>query len=69
MPEMNGHETANRIQKERPGVRVIFTSGYPSDLLHPKEFVGEPFVFISKPYQTINVARIIRNLLDQKGVD
>ena len=65
MPEMNGREAADQIVKERPGVKVIFTSGYPSDLLRRKEFIDEHFEFIEKPYQTASVARAIRNLLDQ----
>ena len=65
MPGLNGRETAEQILKERPKVKVIFTSGYPSDLLKRKEFIDENLEFIAKPYQTAHVARMIRDLLDR----
>ena len=66
MPGMNGRELAERLLKERPGLKVIFTSGYTAGLLTRElaEEDFEDFVVIEKPYQTTRVARTIRHILD-----
>ena len=65
MPGMNGKELAQRLRQVRPDLKVIFTSGYPSDLLRRKQFIEDEFVFIDKPYQVRNVTWTLRRLLDR----
>ena len=36
MPGMNGREAYERIKKIKPGLKVLFASGYPSDFTHKK---------------------------------
>jgi CheY-like chemotaxis protein len=45
MPTMGGRELAERLTALRPGVRVLFVSGYPGDtaLPHGCHFLGKPF--------------------------
>ena len=65
MPGMDAHELAGHLLAERPNLKVIFTSGHSVGVLREKEFVDDDdFIIIEKPYQTIEVARIIRRLLD-----
>ena len=64
MADMDGRELANRMLVERPNLRVIFTSGSSAGALRQKDFATEDFVVIEKPYQSIHVARTIRQLLD-----
>ena len=65
MPGMNGKDLAQLLRDERPNLKVIFTSGYPSDLLRRKQFIEDEFVFVEKPYQAHNVTRTLRKLLDR----
>lgn len=36
MPKKNGREAYEEIRKIRPDIRVLFTSGYPADIIHEK---------------------------------
>jgi two-component system cell cycle sensor histidine kinase/response regulator CckA len=59
---MTGSDLAAELKKRKPGLKVIFSSGYSS------EFVGKDFgqgdmVFLPKPYQPQQVARMVRDAL------
>jgi PAS domain S-box-containing protein len=63
MPGMNGRELAERIGAELPGLRVLFTSGYPADP-HIRQSIAEGRVaFIQKPYLADELARTVRQIL------
>ena len=54
MPGMNGHELALRLQSLRPGLRIVFMSGYADrDVLHKVMEEGMTN-YIQKPF-TINI--------------
>lgn len=59
MPRMDGHELHARLLALRPGLRVVFMSGF-SDV----EIVEVPF--IAKPFAAIKLLRIIREALAPK---
>lgn len=42
MPEMDAFELANRIAREVPGVRILYTSGY-TDAAAEGPFIQKPF--------------------------
>ena len=53
---MNGRELAEKLWSERPGLKVIFSSGYSSDIVG-KDFKLEPEVnFLQKPYHPQKLA-------------
>jgi len=64
MPGMDGRELAERIARERPGLRVLFMSGYSEEaVLQP----GESDVaagFLCKPFSPRVVAQRVREILD-----
>ncbi len=63
---MNGHELAEKLRAERPGLKVIFTSGYSADIVG-KNFKLEPDLnFLQKPYQPQTLALTVRRCLDGK---
>ncbi len=64
MPGMNGRELADRLLARRPGLKVLFTSGYPADRLRPG-IADSPATFIEKPFLPDELARTIRGVLDQ----
>ena len=67
MPDrINGRELAEKLWKERPNLKVIFTSGYSADVVG-KEFVLQGSLnYLQKPYQPNTLALAVRECLDSK---
>jgi two-component system, cell cycle sensor histidine kinase and response regulator CckA len=65
MPGMNGQELSVELGRERPQLRCLFTSGYPSDVISSQGFVAEGLHFLQKPFTIITLARTIRAVLDE----
>jgi PAS domain S-box-containing protein len=65
MPGMNGKELHDRLKLVRPGVKVLFASGYSADLLLQKGFVPEDVHFISKPFAAHQFLSKVRELIDE----
>ncbi len=62
MPQLSGRTLANELRRERPDLRVLFTSGYPTDVLADAALQSE-VAFISKPYDSVALARRVREIL------
>lgn len=65
MPEMNGRLLAERAMAMRPGIKVIFTSGYPDNALADRGVIGPGIHFIQKPFTSYALARKVRDVLDE----
>jgi CheY-like chemotaxis protein len=50
MPEISGVELARRIRKRWPGTRIVFMSGYNSDVLMAEGLERPKVIFIAKPF-------------------
>ena len=61
---LNGRELAEKLVQERPGLKVVYTSGYSIDLVGPGLATKKDFVFIPKPYHPDALAQTVRNCLD-----
>ncbi len=65
MPEVNGGELARCLKTERPGLRVVFVSGYTDDVLNQHGVLSEKGVaFLAKPVPARLLAEKIRQVLD-----
>ena len=64
MPGMNGKELEQRITKVRPGIRVIFISGYTGDIIAKRGLMQENTHFIQKPFRFLDLTRTVRTVLD-----
>jgi CheY-like chemotaxis protein len=64
MPRMGGPELASRLQAVRPGLPVLFVSGYTDDarVLHGTD--AGPSAFLHKPFTPRALAGAVRALLD-----
>jgi two-component system cell cycle sensor histidine kinase/response regulator CckA len=62
MPKMGGSAAAGALAQRYPGVRVVFTSGYSSEMV-PEGTAGR---FLQKPYSPTTLARLVREILDEK---
>ena len=63
---MNGRELADRLLALRPGLAVLFTSGYPADTVLRLEIADASANFIEKPYLPDELARVVRRTLDRR---
>jgi PAS domain S-box-containing protein len=64
MPEMSGPELANHVAPLRPGVKIIFTSGYTVDAVARQGILDPTVAFIQKPYRPKALAKKIRQVLN-----
>ena len=67
MPEgIMGGELAERLLTQNPRLKVIYTSGYSTDLADRGASLAEGTNFLRKPYRPVRLARIVRECLDRK---
>ncbi len=66
MPGKNGREVYEEVRKIKPGVKVLFTSGYTAESIHRKGMLGEGMDFIVKPVSPRNLLKKVRTILDRK---
>ena len=60
MPEMNGHELADKLKKERPHIQCIYVSGYPAQLLSSEKILEAGTHFLPKPYKKEDLERMLK---------
>ena len=63
MPGMNGRQLADEILKVRPGLRVLFTSGYTENAIIHHGRLDEGVLLLAKPYRKSDMAIMIRKAL------
>jgi two-component system cell cycle sensor histidine kinase/response regulator CckA len=64
MPKKNGRQVYEEIRSIKPGIRVIFTSGYPAEVFNGADSLAEGFTFISKPVSPSALLLKIREVLE-----
>jgi len=62
LPGVNGRELARKAAADRPGLRVLYMSGYPAEIIGPDASAGVSF--IGKPFTAAGIASKVRNTLD-----
>jgi CheY-like chemotaxis protein len=62
--EMTGLELAAQLRKQKPGLRVVFTSGYFQDSGSQRFDPSDEYPFLHKPYDPSALAAIVRQTLD-----
>jgi PAS domain S-box-containing protein len=63
LPGMSGLELAHTLQRQRPGLRVLFISGY-SEYTHAGRDHTLPGSFLAKPFDGRTLVAAVRNTLD-----
>ena len=64
MPGKNGREVFEEMTRLAPELRVIFTSGYSSDIFQQWESGDADVAFISKPAPPVELLKKVRAILD-----
>ena len=63
MPEMSGQKVADAIKLQRPGIRVIYMSGYANEVVFRRGVTDTTDEFLQKPFTTIGLTRKVRSVL------
>ncbi len=63
MPEMPGKEVADRVRALRPGIRVLFMSGYTQGALSARGALEPGFGFLQKPFSQASLLSKLNEVL------
>jgi FixJ family two-component response regulator len=62
----NGRDLAEAAAQRRPGLRVLFTSGYSEDAIVHHGRLDAGVLLLAKPYRKADLARMVRVALDAR---
>jgi DNA-binding NtrC family response regulator len=63
MPSVSGRELADRLKQRRPGIKVLFMSGYTDDTIVHHGVLEKDAEFIQKPFSPGQLAIKVREVL------
>jgi DNA-binding NtrC family response regulator len=63
MPQMNGLELAKEIMAARPGIKVLFMSGYTDSAVVKQGILTAEMPFIKKPFTSASLHSKVREVL------
>ncbi|MBZ5667182.1 MAG: PAS domain S-box protein [Acidobacteriia bacterium] len=63
MPGIGGRELAKQLLVLRPGISVLYLSGYTEDAIVTQGGLGSPNAFLQKPFTLQNLAKKVREVL------
>lgn len=63
MPEMSGVELADRLERERPDVRILFMTGYAEEVVVNEGILGKHRECIGKPFTQEQITKRVRKIL------
>ncbi|BCS35142.1 hypothetical protein TBR22_A43680 [Luteitalea sp. TBR-22] len=67
MPVMNGRELAAQLRRRDPSMRVLYMSGYSSDVVTERGLLPADVSLITKPFSPTALAARVRQVLDAPG--
>jgi len=63
MPEMSGVELADRLERERPDMRILFMTGYAEEVVVNEGYLGKHGECIGKPFTQEQITKRVRKIL------
>jgi two-component system cell cycle sensor histidine kinase/response regulator CckA len=67
MPRMDGRELSERLQRERPGLGVLYISGHTGDDLARRLLLDPTVPFLQKPFPPDELVERVQQLLDHSS--
>ncbi len=67
MPNVSGRELAARLEVLRPGIRVLFMSGYTNNVIEHLGVLEAGTQFLQKPFSPADLARKVRSVLGARA--
>ena len=64
MPGISGRQLHDRLVRMRPGLHVVFMSGYTANILAPHGVLEADTVLLQKPFSLSTLAATVRGVLD-----
>jgi YesN/AraC family two-component response regulator len=65
MPGMNGKELSDRIRGIRPGIKVLFSSGYTADVIAHHGVLDPELEYIAKPFSAKALMTKVREVISK----
>lgn len=65
MPKKSGKEVSEVMREEKPGIRILFASGYTMGTFKTQGVMESGFDFIHKPIASADLLRTVREILDR----
>jgi len=66
MPDTNGRKLAETIRAARPGLRVLYMSGYPDGAIASHGMLEPDVAYLAKPFTTEAITRKVREVLEAR---
>jgi signal transduction histidine kinase/ligand-binding sensor domain-containing protein/CheY-like chemotaxis protein len=66
MPRMGGRELTEKLRIARPGIRVLYMSGYAASTIDEQDVVEPGTAFLRKPFTLADMLRKVRDVLDDQ---
>ena len=67
MPEgLTGLDLAEKFRLEKPGLKVIISSGYSTETAGRSSLAARGVVYLQKPYSVETLSKAVRDCLDGK---
>ncbi len=63
---LTGKDLADRLRADRPGLKVVFCSGYDANILDASALQATGTRFLTKPFDVSRLTEVVRELLDAK---
>ena len=68
MPGIGGRELARKLLSLRPGISVLYLSGYTEDAVVTQGAIGPSIAFLQKPFTLQNLAKKVREVLRSRSL-
>jgi len=65
--QLTGRMLAERLEAQKPGLKVLYTTGYSLDLVQSNIALKPGFNLLPKPYSSVSLAQAVRRTLDRAG--
>jgi len=66
MPLMNGKELSDKLLESHPDLKVLFMTGYSSEIISNQGILQDGVNFMQKPFALESLSRKVREVLDSK---